>query len=77
MYEFSFRGKILTAGFFEALWLVNVKKDARMIEYGKKTFSESKSSAEWAKLWVKSIQTLFEFIEKLINLDEKVIWSYC
>ena len=47
-----------------------------MIEYGKKHFSESKPGAEWAKLWVKSIQTLFEFVEKLVNLDEKVIWSF-
>ena len=63
--------------FFEALWLVNVKKDARMVEYGKKHFSESKPGAKWAKLWVKSIQTLFEFVEKLVNLDEKVIiWSF-
>ena len=62
--------------FFEALWLVNVKKDAWMIEYGKKYFSESKPGAEWAKLWVKSIQTLFEFVEKLINLDEEIIWSF-
>ena len=47
-----------------------------MIKYGKKHFSESKLGAEWAKLWVKSIQTLFEFVEKLVNLDEKVIWSF-
>ena len=47
-----------------------------MIEYGKKHFSESNSGTEWAKLWVKSIQTLFEFVEKLVNLDEKVIWSF-
>ena len=49
-----------------------------MIEYGKKHFCESKPGAEWAKLWVKSIQTLFEFVEKHVNLDldEKVIWSF-
>ena len=66
------------AGFLRALWLVNVKKDARMIEYGKKTFfpRANRLGAEWAKLRVKSIQTLFEFVEKLFNLDEKVIWSF-
>ena len=35
--------------FFEVLWLVNAKKDARIIEYRKKHFSESKQGAEWAK----------------------------
>ena len=30
----------------------------------------------WAKLWVKSIKTYFEFIEKLFNLYEKVIRSF-
>ena len=38
--------------------------------------SQSKPDAEWAKLRVKSIQTLFEFVEKLVNFDEKVIWSF-
>ena len=43
-----------------------------MIEYG-----NSKPGAEWTRLQlVKSIQTLFEFVEKLVNLDEKVIWSF-
>ena len=30
----------------------------------------------WAKLWVKSIKTYFEFVEKLFNLYEKVIRSF-
>ena len=42
----------------------------------KNHFSESKPGAEWAKLWVNSIQTLSEFVEKLVNLDEKVIWNF-
>ena len=36
-----------------------------------RTFYQSESGAEWAKLWVKSIKTLFEFVEKLFNFDEE------
>ena len=28
------------------------------------------------KPWVKSIKALFEFVEKMFNLDEQVIWSF-
>ena len=62
--------------FFEALWLVNVNNDARMIEYGKNfllKLTDSEPSAQWAKLWVKSIKTLFEFVAQLFNLDEAVL----
>ena len=41
-----------------------------------KPFTDSESGMEWAKLWVKSNKTLFEFVAKLFNLDGKVIWSF-
>ena len=41
-----------------------------------KLFTESDPGAKWAKLWVKSIKTLFEFVKKLFNLDDKVFWSF-
>ena len=41
-----------------------------------KTFTDSEPGAEWAKLGVKSIKTLFEFVGKLFNHDEKVSWSF-
>ena len=58
------------------VWLVNVKNDARMIENVKNFFTDSDMGAEWAKLWVKSIKTLLEFVAKLRNLDNKVHWSF-
>ena len=73
------RGTILTADF---LWgdLIGQCQEGCPDDQirGKKLFSESKPGAEWAKLWVKSIQTqtLFEFVEKLVNLDENVVWSF-
>ena len=63
--------------FFEALALIGQCQkwypDDRIRE---KHFTESEPGAEWANLWVKSIKTLFEFVEKLFNLDEKVTWSF-
>ena len=51
------RGTILTAGF---LWgaLISQCQEGCPDDpiWGKKHFSQSKSGAEWAKLWVKSIQ---------------------
>ena len=47
-----------------------------MIEYAKNFFTDSDTGVEWAKLWVKSIKTLLEFVAKLFNLDEKVHWSF-
>ena len=41
-----------------------------------KLFSDSDTGVEWAKLWVKSVKTLFEFAAKPFNLDEKVSWSF-
>ena len=44
-----------------------------MIKNGK-NFPDSKQDAKWAKLRVN--KSLFEFVAKLFNLDEKIIWSF-
>ena len=46
-----------------------------MIEHGEKNIF-ARVNHVLSKIVSKSIQTLFESVEKLVNPDEKVIWSF-
>ena len=69
-------GAILTACFLWGTLIGQCQKWCPDDRIWEKLFTESELNVEWAKLWVKSIKTLFEFAAKLFNLDEKVIWSF-